>query len=69
MYVYGTAMNTNATKTDRLAELDAAREQWTRARTERACATTRQAKRDADEAVNFWSNRMAMLSVPKGWAE
>ena len=41
--------------------------EWTAAKALLATATTRIAKRDAAEAVEFWGSKLAMLSVSKGW--
>lgn len=49
------------TKEYRDSELANATSEWMQARARREAATTRKAKTEADEAIEFWSNKMAFL--------
>lgn len=58
-------MNATTTRTDALTHARGCLE-W--ARKTEATAKSKIVRRDAREAVEFWGNKVAMLSVEKGWA-
>ena len=60
-------MGMNATLTYRQTELANARAKSAEARAAYAAATTKRAKRDAAEAIEFWGNKAAFLANVKGW--
>lgn len=55
--------------TARRAAYDHASAELQKAQAARRAATTRAAKRAADEGVEFWSSKCAMLQVQMGWAK
>lgn len=57
--------NATATRTEAHAN---ARSHLALAHARYALATTKKAKRDAAEDIEFWGNKAAMLSIEKGWA-
>ena len=54
--------------TTRTLDHATAKANWLAARIALTNATSRKAKRDAMEAIELWSGRMAMLANTKGWA-
>ena len=54
--------------TDRIAALIAARHEATQARTAWETATTKRARNEASEALDFWNSKAAFFFNEKGWA-